>query len=117
MYKTPYDQFDMLGYQSWGAARQVIGSLRDHTSLPEHEIETEVDRYISWPAQALAYYLGAMAIRHGRARAELELGPRFNVRPFHDSVLQPGSVPLTTLGARIYQFAQHGGIGPYPEQE
>ena len=132
MYETPYDQFGMLGYQSWRAARlvvdtgihamgwsreQAVGYLRDHTSLPEHEIETEVDRYISWPAQALAYYLGEMAIRQGRARAELELGPRFNLRAFHDAVLQLGSVPLTTLGARIDQFVQDGGVGPYPEEE
>jgi uncharacterized protein (DUF885 family) len=132
MYETTYDQFGMLSYQSWRAARLVVDTgihamgwsreqgiryLRDHTALPEHEIETEVDRYISWPAQALAYYLGQMAMRQGRAKAELELGASFNIRAFHDTVLQLGSVPLTVLNWRIDQFIQDGGIGPYPEDE
>ncbi len=85
MYETPYDRFGMLNYQIWRAARLVvdtgihaqgwsrdraIGYLRDYTALPEHEIETEVDRYIGWPAQALSYYLGEDAIVRGRAKAE-----------------------------------------------
>jgi uncharacterized protein (DUF885 family) len=132
MYETPYEEFGMLGYQSWRAARlvvdtglhamswsreQAVGYLRDHTALPEHEIDTEVDRYITWPAQSLAYYLGEMAFRQGRAKAERELGTRFNLRAFHDVVLQLGSVPLSVLGARIEQFILEGGVGPYPEEE
>jgi uncharacterized protein (DUF885 family) len=132
MYKTPYDRFGMLGYQIWRAARLVIDTglhtqgwtraralayLRSFTALPEHEIETEVDRYIAWPAQALSYYLGEMAIVKARAKAESELGTRFNIRAFHDTVLELGSVPLPVLTARIDRFIAAGGRGPYPEME
>ena len=132
MYKTPYDRFGMLTYQMWRAARLVVDTgihtqgwtreqaqayLRDNTALSNHEIETEVDRYIAWPGQALSYYLGAMAIGDGRARAEAALGARFNLRAFHDTVLQLGSVPLPILTARIDQFIADGGKGPYPDME
>jgi uncharacterized protein (DUF885 family) len=132
MYETPYDRFGMLNYQIWRAARLVvdtgihsqgwsrdraIGYLHDYTALPEHEIETEVDRYISWPAQALSYYLGENAIVRGRAKAESALGPRFNVRAFHDAVLELGSVPLPVLEARIDRLISDGGRGPYPDLE
>ena len=83
----------------------------------EHEIETEIDRYIAWPAQALSYYLGENAIRAGRTKAEQALGPRFNVRAFHDAVLELGSVPLPVLAARIDRFIAEGGKGPYPNLE
>ena len=62
--------------------------MRDNTALSDHEIETEVDRYISWPGQALSYYLGEMAIRKSRRKAEEALGEKFNIRAFHDSVLE-----------------------------
>jgi uncharacterized protein (DUF885 family) len=132
MYKTPYDRFGMLGYQIWRAARLVIDTgihsqgwtrdralayLRDYTALPEHEIETEVDRYIAWPAQALSYYLGEMAIVKARAQAESTLGAGFNLRAFHDTVLELGSVPLPVLQARIDRFIAEGGKGPYPDLE
>jgi uncharacterized protein (DUF885 family) len=132
MYKTPYDRFGMLGYQIWRAARLVIDTgihsqgwtreralayLRTYTALPEHEIETEVDRYICWPAQALSYYLGEMAIVKARAKAERELGTRFNIRAFHDMVLEMGSVPLPVLTARVDRFIAAGGRGPYPDLE
>ena len=132
MYKTPYDRFGMLTYQMWRAARLVVDTgihtqgwtreqaqayLRDNTALSNHEIETEVDRYIAWPGQALSYYLGTMAIEDGRAKAEAALGPRFNLRAFHDTVLQMGSVPLPILTARIDQFIAGGGKGPYPDME
>ena len=89
MYETPYDRFGMLGYQIWRAARLVVDTgihsqgwtreqaikyLHDYTALPEHEIETEVDRYIAWPGQALSYYLGEMAIVRAREKAEKALG-------------------------------------------
>ena len=132
MYDTPYDRFGMLNYQIWRAARLVvdtgihsqgwsreraIGYFRDYTALPQHEIETEVDRYIAWPAQALSYYLGEDAIIKARAKAQMSLGDRFNVRAFHDTVLELGSVPIPALQARIDRFIAEGGKGPYPELE
>jgi uncharacterized protein (DUF885 family) len=132
MYDTPYDRFGMLNYQIWRAARLVVDTgihsqgwtrdraiayLRDYTALPQHEIETEVDRYIAWPAQALSYYLGEDAIIKSRAKAEKALGPKFNVRAFHDTVLELGSVPIPVLQARIDRFIAEGGTGPYPELE
>jgi hypothetical protein len=68
--------------------------MHDYTALPEHEIETEVDRYIAWPAQALSYYMGELAIVRAREKAEKTLGAKFNIRAFHDAVLELGSVPL-----------------------
>ena len=132
MYETPYDRFGMLNYQIWRAARLVVDTgihaqgwsrdqaldyLRQYTALPEHEIETEVDRYIAWPAQALSYYLGEDAIRASRTKAEQALGARFNVRAFHDAVLELGSVPIPALTARIDRFIADGGRGPYPALE
>jgi uncharacterized protein (DUF885 family) len=132
MYDTPYDRFGMLGYQIWRAARLVVDTglhsqgwtrdraityLHDYTALPEHEIETEVDRYIAWPGQALSYYLGEQAIVRDREKAQRVLGPKFNIRAFHDAVLELGSVPLPVLDARIDKFIADGGKGPYPTME
>jgi uncharacterized protein (DUF885 family) len=132
MYETPYDRFGMLNYQIWRAARLVVDTgvhaqhwsreqavkyMRDYTALPLHEIDTEVDRYIAWPAQALSYYLGEDAILKARAKAEKSLGARFNLRAFHDAVLELGSVPLPVLAARVDRFIAAGGKGPYPDME
>jgi uncharacterized protein (DUF885 family) len=132
MYETPYERFGMLNYQIWRAARLVVDTgvhtqgwsrdkaidyLRQYTALPEHEIQTEVDRYIAWPAQALSYYLGENAIREARVKAEKALGAGFNVRAFHDAVLELGSVPLPVMRARIDRFIAEGGRGPYPDLE
>jgi uncharacterized protein (DUF885 family) len=132
MYDTPYDRFGMLGYQIWRAARlvvdtgihsqgwtrqQAIDYFNQYTALPEREIGTEIDRYIGWPGQALSYYLGERTILDARARAEKALGDRFNVRAFHDTVLELGSVPLPVLLARIERFIADGGKGPYPDME
>jgi uncharacterized protein (DUF885 family) len=132
MYESAYERFGMLGYQIWRAARLVVDTglhsqgwtreqaldyFRQYTALPEHEIGTEIDRYISWPAQALSYYLGERAILEARQQAEHALGPRFNVRAFHDAVLELGSVPLPVLKARIERFIAEGGRGPYPDME
>ena len=132
IYETPYQRFGMLSYQMWRAARLVVDTgihskgwtrdralafLRDNTALPEQEIATEVDRYIAWPGQALSYYLGEMTLWKARARAEQALGERFNIRAFHDTLLELGSVPLPVLDARIERFIAAGGTGPYPDLE
>ena len=89
IYRTPYERFGQQSYEMWRAARLVIDTgihrygwsrsqaidyLAGHTALSTHEVETEVDRYISWPGQALAYKLGELTIRRSRAKAEKELG-------------------------------------------
>ena len=129
MYETPYDRFGMLTFQMWRAARlvvdtgihhkgwtraQAIAYLHDNTALADHDIEIEVDRYISWPGQALSYYLGMLAIEDVRAKAEAALGPRFDIRAFHDTVLSMGSVPLPVLRTRIDRFIAEGGRDPMP---
>jgi len=130
IYATPYETFGMLSYQAWRAARLVVDTgvhakgwtraqaqayMHDNTALSSHEIETEVDRYISWPGQALSYYLGEMAIIEARKKAEAALGPKFDIRAFHDTVLQLGSVPLPVLTARIDTFIADGGKSPYAQ--
>jgi uncharacterized protein (DUF885 family) len=131
IYETPYEVFGMLSYQAWRAARLVVDTgihakgwtreqaqayMHDNTALSSHEIETEVDRYISWPGQALSYYLGEMAIMGARKKAEAALGPKFDIRAFHDTVLQMGAVPLPVLEARIDAFIAEGGKSPYPKE-
>jgi uncharacterized protein (DUF885 family) len=91
--------------------------LRQYTALPEHEIGTEVDRYIAWPGQALSYYLGERTLLEVRAHAEKALGERFSLRAFHDAVLELGSVPLPVLEAQVDRFIAGGGRGPYPDME
>jgi uncharacterized protein (DUF885 family) len=128
IYETPYELFGMLSYQAWRASRLVVDTgihakgwtreqaqayMHDNTALSDHEIETEVDRYISWPGQALSYYLGEMAIMNARKKAEAALGAKFDIRAFHDTVLQLGSVPLPVLEARIDTFIAEGGKSPY----
>ncbi|MHC1479190.1 DUF885 domain-containing protein [Frateuria aurantia] len=128
MYPTPYDKFGYLSYQAWRAARLVVDTgmhhlhwsreqarayLRANTALAEHEIDTEVDRYVAWPGQALSYYLGELAIRKDRQRAEKALGTHFDIRAFHDAVLATGSVPLPVLDQQIDAFIAGGGRSPY----
>jgi uncharacterized protein (DUF885 family) len=132
MYETPYDRFGMLSYQMWRAARLAADTgihtqgwtreraqkyLHDNTALADHEIETEVDRYIAWPGQALSYYMGQLAFQSARAKAEKALGTKFNIRAFHDAVLSLGSVPLPVIDARIDELIAEGGKGPYPDEE
>ncbi len=132
MYRTAYERFGMLSYQAWRAARLVVDTglhsqhwtraeaqayLHDNTALSDHEIETEVDRYISWPGQALSYYLGELSIQKERAKAETALGTKFNLRAFHDAVLETGSVPLPVLEEHMDAWIAGGGVGPYPEME
>jgi uncharacterized protein (DUF885 family) len=127
IYETPYEHFGMLTYQMWRAARLVVDTgihskgwtrdralayLRDNTALAEHEITTEIDRYIAWPGQALSYYLGQMQIEKSRAQAEAALGSKFDLRAFHDTVLSLGSVTLPELETRINRFIAEGGKPP-----
>jgi uncharacterized protein (DUF885 family) len=127
LYETPYDDFGRLSWEMWRACRLVVDTgihhkgwtreqaiqfMAENTALPQHEIETEVDRYISWPAQALSYKLGEIDIERLRAKAEKALGPKFDIRAFHDTVLSTGSVPLPVLDRRIDQFIADGGKDP-----
>ncbi len=127
IYETPYEDFGRLTYEMWRAARLVIDTgihqfgwtreqamdyLRTHAALSEHEITTEVERYIAWPGQALAYKLGEMQIRRHRREAEEKLGAKFDQRYFHDAILAIGSVPLPVLEARMAQFIADGGVNP-----
>ena len=127
IYETPYEDFGRLTYEMWRACRLVIDTgihqfgwsreramtyLRDHAPLSEHEITTEVERYIAWPGQALAYKLGELQIRRHRREAEEKLGSAFDQRLFHDAILALGSVPLPTLERRMNKFIADGGRNP-----
>ena len=116
IYTDPYSDFGRLSWDMWRACRlvvdtgihsmgwtrqQAIDYLASHTALPLHECETEVDRYISWPGQALAYKLGQLKISECRAKAEKALGTRFDRREFHDVVLGSGAVPLDVLEKNV----------------
>ena len=127
IYETPYEDFGRLTYEMWRACRLVIDTgihqfgwtreqamdyLRSHAALAEHEITTEVERYIAWPGQAVAYKLGEIQIRRHRREAEEKLGAAFDQRKFHDAILALGSVPLTVLEQRMAQFIADGGNNP-----
>ncbi len=127
IYQTPYQHIGFLTYQMWRACRlvvdtgihhlgwtrqQAIDYLTVNTALSSREIANEVDRYISWPGQALSYELGYLKILELRAKAEKALGPKFDVRHFHDTVLSTGSVPLPVLEQRIDRFIADGGPEP-----
>ena len=116
IYRTPYEQFGRLTYEMWRACRLVVdtgmhwkGWTRDqaeacfleNSALAPHNIRTEVDRYISWPGQALAYKIGELKILELRNRAEDKLGADFDIRSFHDAVLSAGGIPLNVLEDRI----------------
>ena len=127
-YQDPYDEFGRLLYEMWRACRLVIdtgihafGWSRDraiefmvaNTALSRLNIETEVDRYISWPGQACAYKIGELKIRELRAISERRLGDRFDLRAFHDVVLGAGSIPLTVLEKRVDYWINSQLFRPY----
>lgn len=116
LYDTPYDHFGRLTYEMWRACRLVVDTgihalgwdrqramdyLAGNTALSLHECTTEVDRYISWPGQALAYKMGELELRRLRALAEERLGEDLDLRAFHDLILGEGTLPLMTLRHRV----------------
>jgi uncharacterized protein (DUF885 family) len=121
IYETPYEHFGRLTYEMWRACRLVIDTgihakgwtreqaldyLASNTALSMHEVTTEIDRYISWPAQALSYKLGEYTLWKLRADAEEQLGEQFDLRRFHDFVLSLGSVPLDVLGEEVANWIE-----------
>jgi len=112
MYETPYEDFGRLTYEMWRACRLVVDVgmhykgwtrqealdyMAENTALSLHEVETEIDRYIGWPAQAVSYKMGEITIRKLRKQAEEELGEAFDIRSFHDEILRNGSIPMKSL--------------------
>jgi uncharacterized protein (DUF885 family) len=129
IYRTPYERFGQQSYAMWRAVRLVIDTgmhhygwsrqqaidyLAGHTALSQHEVETEVDRYISWPGQALSYMLGELEIRRLRTEAEQQLGTRFDIKKFHTMLLGLGSVPLPTLEEQVHAFIAASKAAPPP---
>jgi uncharacterized protein (DUF885 family) len=100
-----------IHHYGWTRA-QALDYMRSNVALSEHEITTEVDRYIAWPGQALAYKLGEIQIRRHRREAEAALGPKFDQRKFHDAILAIGAVPLPTLERRMAKFIADAGENP-----
>jgi len=118
-YKDPYSHFGKLTYEMWRACRlvidvalhtknwtreQAVNYLAEHTALSMHEVNTEINRYISWPGQALAYKMGELKIKELRKRAEDQLKDKFDVREFHDLILSQGTVTLTILDKMVNQY-------------
>jgi uncharacterized protein (DUF885 family) len=118
-YQDPYSEYGRLGNEMWRSIRlvvdtgvhqdhwtrdQMIQFFRDHTAMDEKNIESEVDRYIAWPGQALAYKMGQMKILEMRALAKKELGAKFDLRAFHDAVLAEGPLPLDVLDSRMREW-------------
>jgi uncharacterized protein (DUF885 family) len=124
MYKTPYEDFGRLSYEMWRACRLVVDTgmhwrnwtrdqaldyLRRNTTLPEHEVRTEIDRYIAWPGQALSYKLGEMKLWALRRKAADALGARFDLRAFHDAVLEEGTMTLPMLERHVDAYIARSG--------
>jgi uncharacterized protein (DUF885 family) len=118
-YQDPYSDYGRLQNEMWRAVRwvvdtgvhsqhwtrqQMVDFFHEHTAMDDENINTEVDRYIAWPAQALSYKMGQMKILELRARAQKELGAKFDVRAFHDAVLDQGPLPLDMLDAKINEW-------------
>ena len=121
IYETPYEHFGRLTYEMWRACRLVIDTgihamgwsreqaldyLASNTALSMHEVTTEIDRYISWPGQALSYKLGEYTIWQLRHKAEQDLGEDFDIRAFHDHLLSLGSVPLDVLKDEMHRWIE-----------
>ena len=119
IYTTPYEKFGKFTYEMWRACRlvvdtgihakgwsrqQVIDYLAENTALSIHEVTTETDRYISWPAQAISYKIGEIKIRELRKKAEKELKEKFNIRDFHEIILGVGTVTLSIMENRVHNY-------------
>ncbi len=119
IYEDAYQHFGRLSYEMWRACRLVIDTgihamgwtrqqgldyLADNTALSLENVRSEVDRYISWPGQALSYKMGELTIWELRHEAEAALGERFDLREFHDAVLLNGALPLDLLRAQVRRW-------------
>jgi prolyl oligopeptidase len=118
-YEDPYSKFGQLTYEMWRACRLVIDTgmhtlgwtrqeaidfMLSNTAKTENDVTVEIDRYIAWPGQALAYKIGELKIRELRSKAEKEMGDNFNIRDFHDVVLGNGAVPLDILEKHVNEY-------------
>lgn len=121
IYTTPYEQFGKLTYEMWRACRlvvdtgihdkgwskqQVLDYMLSNTALSEHEVNTETDRYIAWPGQAISYKIGEIKIRELRKQAETALGTDFDIRRFHEIILEQGTVTLPILEKRVNAYIE-----------
>jgi uncharacterized protein (DUF885 family) len=119
LYSSDLDRLGKLSYDAWRASRLVVDTglhshgwtraqaeafMRAHTALTDVNISNEVDRYIGWPGQALAYKIGQLEILKLRAEAEAALGARFDLKAFHATVLGGGAVTLPVLAARVHAW-------------
>jgi len=119
IYTTPFERFGQLTYSMWRACRLVVDTgihafgwsrqeavdfMAKNTALSLHEINTEIDRYISWPGQALAYKIGELKIKELRARAEEDLGESFDIRAFHELILGKGTLTLPLMEEEVERY-------------
>jgi uncharacterized protein (DUF885 family) len=122
MYTTPYEQFGKFTYEMWRACRlvvdtgihakgwtrqQVVAYMSSNTALSLHEINTETDRYISWPGQALSYKIGELKIRELRKKTKEQLGSKFDIREFHEIILEQGTVTLAIMEKRVDNYIEN----------
>ena len=118
-YQDPYSKFGRLTYEMWRACRLVVDTgmhlkgwsrekardyLQSNTALSTHNVKTEIDRYIAWPAQALSYKMGELTIKRLRRETEAALAAKFDIREFHNQILKHGSVPLKVLEQQILAY-------------